>query len=146
MDQFSTYIHKLDELLLIKQSPILRASLVDAALDGEAGRESRELIGLSERRRDGIFFTSSNLREFAFSAVASSLKKEDVVFSPTIVAGLGVPRCQSAPSPLGSTRNPVFISAPQSAHFGLVTLLLIFPVPSLSILAMSVTLRPAFLP
>ncbi|MCA9145701.1 MAG: N-6 DNA methylase [Planctomycetales bacterium] len=64
-----------------------RVASVDAALDGEAGREARRLIELDDRRRDGVFFTSSPLREFAFEGVSSSITKNSVLFDPACGAG-----------------------------------------------------------
>ena len=87
MDQFSTYTVKLNQLLKNSTSTACLVASVDAALDGEAGREVRRLIELDERRRDGVFFTSSTLREFAFHGVAESITKESIIFDPACGAG-----------------------------------------------------------
>ncbi len=87
MDQFATYTAKLNRLLEEMTSAECRVTLVNAALDGDAGKEVRRLIGLEHRRRDGIFFTSSSLLKFAFEGVAQSIAEDSVIFDPACGAG-----------------------------------------------------------
>jgi hypothetical protein len=87
MEEYSVYADHLDTLVLGSSSPSDREACVNAALDGEASRECRQLVDLKYLRRDGVFFTSSELRSFALSCLLSSIDESSVLYDPACGAG-----------------------------------------------------------
>jgi hypothetical protein len=87
MEKYSIYAEKLRRLLGSRVPLLERTQRVGAALDGEASREVRRLLELNVLRGNGVFFTSSALREFALRGVEDSINSKSIIFDPTCGAG-----------------------------------------------------------
>lgn len=86
---FEPYVLTLQRLVhqrLQDSSDVGRAAVL-AALDGQAGRELRRLVELSELRRAGAFFTGSQLSALAVAPFAQSLSSASVIVDPACGAG-----------------------------------------------------------
>ena len=90
MRAFSPYtdgLHRLlKEALTDRYAPGVAARL-DAALDGEAGRELRSLVDLKARRLSGAFFTGSEMAERALGPILPTISGRSVVVDPACGAG-----------------------------------------------------------
>src|SRR4051794_38249969 len=90
MKPFGSYVHFLERLYLSAAVPGAAAHLVrqvDAALDGEAGRELRRLVPLDDLRATGTFFTGSGLASRVAERVLPTVRKDSKILDPACGAG-----------------------------------------------------------
>jgi N-6 DNA Methylase len=90
MKAFSSYVASLERLYfnaaVSGATPHLMEE-VDAALDGQAGRELRRLIPLDDLRATGTFFTNSGLAARVAERVLPTLGKGSKILDPACGAG-----------------------------------------------------------
>lgn len=90
LNGYASYGQKLDALLerylTEAPSPETKAA-VEAALDGQPGRELRRLVSLDVLRADGIFFTDSKLARRALGPILPTLDGRSVILDPACGAG-----------------------------------------------------------
>ncbi len=90
MRPYSTYVNEVEQLVLLVQSRSahqeIQASVV-ANLNGRASRELRRLVDQTELRRNGAFFTSTELSTLLLKSIRDSLTPNSKILDPACGAG-----------------------------------------------------------
>ncbi len=89
MKDFATYVENLATLVerVSDGRKPLDLSEFAPALDGEPSKAVRQLIGLEERRRDGIYFTGSKIAERVVSSLEGQISSTSVITDPACGGG-----------------------------------------------------------
>ena len=129
---FKTYTNYLSSLVRQNQNKIQcrnKDDDIEAALNGECSNELRNTVSLEVRRNDGVFFTSSDLSEFAVANKLKNTSRNSVYCDLACGAGdllIAASKCLKVEKTLEKTLeswgqkligrdiNPLFINATRS--------------------------------